>query len=445
MAKRKLVLKVTPGWLVWHKICPDFHSLGLLWWRTHAPSSDYVMESSRQQTSIVALTSFCAGAVVAALLQRLYNSHSRRKTLPPTNLTRGAKPRGGASSSIITCGMCGQQKPANAFSPKQQKKHSGWRRAKCNDCIATYEVTFAANAKSAAAATAVLQEPSHSVSASADDASDPIRKARKAETVLRARTERILLVLEHCSDDLNHVAVMRTCEALGIYRVWLIEADAKQEATARNAGPRAVQRLQVRASERGFDFDRLLGGKRAQNYLTHLDVRRFPSVAECVAALRADERTVWVTDLSQEALPLPLDREEVGRMLPKRVAVVLGSEGAGISAAMLAAADERIFLPMFGFTESFNLSVSAALVLQTLLEACPESRGDLPEAEAAQIRRAWYAQLAKTEGQRLEFEKLAKRGGAEPLRDTRRPQCHRDEHRNYSRREATRLSLVEGR
>ena len=87
-------------------------------------------------------------------------------------------------------------------------------------------------------------------------------------------------------------------------------------------------------------------------------------------------------------------------MLPKRVAVVLGSEGAGISAAMLAAADERIFLPMFGFTESFNLSVSAALVLQKLLEACPESRGDLPEAEAAQIRRAWYAQLAKTEGQR---------------------------------------------
>ena len=54
---------------------------------------------------------------------------------------------------------------------------------------------------------------------------------RKAETVLRARTERILLVLEHCSDDLNHVAVMRTCEALGIYRVWLIEATGDDEST----------------------------------------------------------------------------------------------------------------------------------------------------------------------------------------------------------------------
>lgn len=344
--------------------------------------------------------------------------------------------------------MCGQQKPSNAFSAKQQQKHSGWRRAKCNECIATYEATYEANAKSAAAAIKISQVQAAAPMTLSDDASDPLRKARKAETVLRARTERILLVLEHCSDDLNHVAVMRTCEALGIYRVWLIEAsgdDAKQTAPARNAGPRAVQRLQERANERGFAFDRLLGGKRAQNYLTHLDVRRFSSVAECVAALRDDGRTLWVTDLSQEALPLPLHREEVSRMLPKRVAVVLGSEGAGISAAMLAAADERIFLPMFGFTESFNLSVSAALVLQKLLEACPESRGDLPVAETAQIRRAWYAQLAKTEDQRLQFERLAERGGAEPLRDTRRPQCHRDEHRNYSRREATRQALVQGR
>ena len=44
---------------------------------------------------------------------------------------------------------------------------------------------------------------------------------------------------------------------------------------------------------------------------------------------------------------------------------------------MLEAADRRIYLPMFGFTESFNLSVAAALVLQRLLDAVPESRGRL--------------------------------------------------------------------
>ena len=45
---------------------------------------------------------------------------------------------------------------------------------------------------------------------------------------------------------------------------------------------------------------------------------------------------------------------------------------------MLEAADRRIYLPMFGFTESFNLSVAAALVLQRLLDAVPESRGRRP-------------------------------------------------------------------
>ena len=52
-----------------------------------------------------------------------------------------------------------------------------------------------------------------------DQPDDPLRVARKAETVLRGRTERVLLVLEDCADDLNHLAVLRTCEALGVLRV----------------------------------------------------------------------------------------------------------------------------------------------------------------------------------------------------------------------------------
>ena len=44
-------------------------------------------------------------------------------------------------------------------------------------------------------------------------------------------------------------------------------------------------------------------------------------------------------------------------------------------------ADRLIFLPMHGFTESLNVSVATALVLQRLLDACPESRGQLPPKE----------------------------------------------------------------
>ena len=97
--------------------------------------------------------------------------------------------------------------------------------------------------------------------------------------------------------------------------------------------------------------------------------------------------------------------------------------------AHLDAADVRVFLPMWGFTESFNISVATALVLQRLLDAMPDSRGALPPEEMQRLRTEWYDALARTEEQRAAFARLAERGGARPLRDTRRPEAHRDEQR----------------
>ena len=71
-------------------------------------------------------------------------------------------------------------------------------------------------------------------------------------------------------------------------------------------------------------------------------------------------------------------------------------------------------------------------LLQRLLDACPESRGDLPADEMMATRREWYAQLAKTESQRAEFEQLASSGGAEVFVDLRRPQQHRDDQHKYA-------------
>ena len=294
--------------------------------------------------------------------------------------------------------------------------------------------------------------------------SDPLRLARKAETVLRGRTERVLLVLEDCSDDLNHVAVLRTCEAMGVYRVHLVESSRdrggsgskrirrserqwqEQEPTGSGevaadasspaaAGSRARRRLAARASERGFSFDPLLGVRAAQLYCRYLDVRTFADVASCVAALREDGREIWATDLAQEAHPLTSDVPALSAALPDRLAIVLGSEGGGISPAFLEAADRRVYLPMAGFTESFNLSVAAALVLQRLLDACAsDTRGQLPEAELARLRLEWYLGLARSEQQCARFASLAAAGGAAPYVDPRRPEAFRDERRRDTKR-----------
>jgi hypothetical protein len=56
---------------------------------------------------------------------------------------------------------------------------------------------------------------------------------------------------------------------------------------------------------------------------------------------------------------------------------------------------------MYGFAESFNLTVATALMLQRLFDACPQARGDLNHAELQTTREQWYSKLA-TNQERLD-------------------------------------------
>ena len=97
--------------------------------------------------------------------------------------------------------------------------------------------------------------------------------------------------------------------------------------------------------------------------------------------------------LGKDAIPLTLSTKIE---FPKKLAVVIGREVDGVSQCMRSVATREIYLPMFGFTESFNLSVAAALTLQRLFDLCPEARGDLPKEEKDRIRKLWYDSMVKT-------------------------------------------------
>ena len=327
--------------------------------------------------------------------------------------------------AVLLCSMCQRCQPQTAFASKQARRPDSSR--KCRLCVESSRAS--AHPKPQPPLPPPLPSP-HAATESAaasdvDSIADPLRLVRKAETVLRGRSERVLLILENCMDDLNHVAVLRTCDALGVLRVWLVESGVPPK------NPQAQRTQQRKAAQRGVDCDPLLGFRRAQLYAAHLDVRTFDTTVAAVAAARADGRQLWVTDLAQDAWALPADPAELAVHLPRRLAIVLGSESLGVSNEMLCAADRRVFLPMYGFVESFNLSVASALVLQKLLDACPESRGELPTEEHGQLRRQWYEGLARTYEQRVLFARLADEGGVEPFRDTRRPEQLRDDSIRY--------------
>ena len=144
----------------------------------------------------------------------------------------------------LHCCSCGHRQPATAFQSKQARRRDDQR--KCRACVDRYKsgplpalrsatlqankathrqhmAARAAKAEHAAAEATEAAGVAPGPATDADSADDPLRLARKAETVLRGRTDRVLLILENCSDDFNHVAVLRTCEALGVMRVWLVE------------------------------------------------------------------------------------------------------------------------------------------------------------------------------------------------------------------------------
>lgn len=91
-------------------------------------------------------------------------------------------------------------------------------------------------------------------------------------------------------------------------------------------------------------------------------MRSFHTTSECIAALRADERQIWSTDLSQHSVSLDTLQSE----LPPKLAVVIGNEANGVSEEMLANSDCRIYLPIFGWlleNQIHDLHVVPILIL----------------------------------------------------------------------------------
>jgi tRNA(Leu) C34 or U34 (ribose-2'-O)-methylase TrmL len=196
------------------------------------------------------------------------------------------------------------------------------------------------------------------------DADAPFR-LRRAEAVLRQRTARLVLVLERPWNDDNVQAVLRTAESFGIQHVWTVR-------------PLEARKKNTRSVTKGSHL-----------WLTQ---RHFTTAEECLVSLREEGLPIWATALDPDATEVrsPADLAP----LPPRFALVMGREVDGVSPILLAAAERRLYLPMRGFTESFNLSVATALVLQRCFDADASLAGAMDEAERSALRKDWFHRLA---------------------------------------------------
>ena len=189
------------------------------------------------------------------------------------------------------------------------------------------------------------------------------RKQRFAE-VLGQRTNWVTAVTEDLFDPHNISAVLRSCDGFGIQSAHIIEVN----------NPYRVSPGVAKGAAKWLDIERHTDTTHA---LRDLKSRGF---AICCTTPHTDDTT------PEE---LPLDRP---------VALVFGSEGPGITDAARAEADHFVRIPMFGFTESFNISVAAALTLQTITRRVRE-REDLkwqvPAEEHPRILGDWASRTVK--------------------------------------------------
>ena len=177
--------------------------------------------------------------------------------------------------------------------------------------------------------------------------------------VLAQRTRFVTVVMDNLYQVHNASAVMRTCEAMGVQDLHL------------------VQRAQGLSLERGIAMG-------AEHWMTSQRYHNEAGTRACIEHLRAQGyRLVATSPHAEKSLDdLTLDQP---------TALLFGEEKPGLSEAMMAASDVQVRLPMVGFTESYNVSVSVALCLDPLLRRLRRSTLDwsLTQAERDELLLAW--------------------------------------------------------
>jgi len=156
--------------------------------------------------------------------------------------------------------------------------------------------------------------------------------------VLENRTRHVTVVVEDLYQTQNISAVMRTCECVGIQDVHIVEG------------------------ENTFQIHKAIA-MGADKWLTikHYQKENNPMIS-CINELKSNGYTIVAT--------LPDDNSSFLDELPLEspVAFLFGTELTGLSKEAIAAANKTVKIPMYGFTKSFNISNSVAIIVSHCIE-----------------------------------------------------------------------------
>ncbi|GGD97370.1 TrmH family RNA methyltransferase [Planktosalinus lacus] len=182
--------------------------------------------------------------------------------------------------------------------------------------------------------------------------------------VLKQRTRHFTVVTEDVYQLHNTSAVMRTCDIFGIQDLHVVEE---------------IQGKRI-------DKEIAMG---AQKWV---DLYRFESIDECITSLKDKGYRIIATTPHKDSQFL--DDFDV----TQKAAFFFGKESTGLSDKVFKQADGFLKIPMYGFTESLNISVSAAIILQNTVSKLKKSNisWQLSEEEQLKKRVDWAKKTIKS-------------------------------------------------
>jgi tRNA (guanosine-2'-O-)-methyltransferase len=164
-------------------------------------------------------------------------------------------------------------------------------------------------------------------------------RLKRFDEVLANRTNYITVVMEDVYHMHNASAVIRSCEVFGVQNVHVVENE----------------------------YAKHLDKKIAMGAQKWVDLNTHETTMNCLSKLRSEGYSIIATTPHNDA-SISTNFEVTGK-----TALLFGTEKEGLSDLAMREADGFIKIPMVGFTESLNVSVAAAIILQDLTEKLRKS------------------------------------------------------------------------
>ena len=195
------------------------------------------------------------------------------------------------------------------------------------------------------------------------------QRMEKFESVIQERTRYLTIVVENVYQPHNASAVLRSAECFGVQDVHIIENSNKYNPSA----------------------DISLGAHQWLSLTRHS--KKENNSLSCIQALKKNGyRIVATSPHKNDCLISEIDLSK------GKIALFFGTEIDGLSDTILNEADEFVKIPMYGFTESFNISVSAAVSMYELMKRLRESKIEwrLTAAELLALKLDWVKESVKS-------------------------------------------------